>query len=157
GELRVSTSEVHAIFWGTSWGNASFVGDKVTGIDSFYNAASNTSYLGTNTEYTDASATHVSSSTSYQGHVADVSAAPVTAPQTRSILAEVCRMFPTPTPGAYYPVYVDTPRGHAGYCAWHSWASCPNGTPIQFGFFFNLDGDPGCDPEDSSGLHSQGL
>ena len=28
---------------------------------------------------------------------------------------------------------------------------------MQFAFFFNLDGDWGCDPEDASGLHSQGL
>src|SRR5262245_10652757 len=53
-------------------------------------------------------------------------------------------------------VYVDTPRGHAGFCAWHSAGYC-NGTPVQFAFFFNLDGDPGCDPQDTSGLHSQGL
>src|SRR5262249_60715196 len=30
-------------------------------------------------------------------------------------------------------------------------------TPVQFAFFWNLDGDPGCDPQDTSGLHSQGL
>jgi hypothetical protein len=28
---------------------------------------------------------------------------------------------------------------------------------VQFAFFFNLDGDAGCDPGDNSGLHSQGL
>jgi hypothetical protein len=32
-----------------------------------------------------------------------------------------------------------------------------NGTTVQFAFFFNLDGDAGCDPQDTSGLHSQGL
>ena len=32
-----------------------------------------------------------------------------------------------------------------------------DGVTVQFAFFFNLDGDVGCDPEDSSGLHSQGL
>jgi hypothetical protein len=31
------------------------------------------------------------------------------------------------------------------------------GVPIQFGWFFNLDGDAGCDPGDTSGLHSEGL
>jgi hypothetical protein len=157
GELRVTTSEIHAIFWGPSWGSASFAADKLTGIDSFYGGASSTSYLRTNTEYTDAAGTHVSPSTSYRGHVTDLSASPKAAPKVSAVLEEVCKMFPNPTAGAYYPVYVDTPRGHAGYCAWHSWASCPNGPPIQFGFFFNLDGDPGCDPDDSSGLHSQGL
>ena len=29
--------------------------------------------------------------------------------------------------------------------------------PFQFAFFFKLDGDSGCDPQDTSGLHSQGL
>jgi hypothetical protein len=28
---------------------------------------------------------------------------------------------------------------------------------VQFAFFFKLDGDSGCDPQDTSGLHSQGL
>jgi hypothetical protein len=28
---------------------------------------------------------------------------------------------------------------------------------VQFAFFWNLDGDSGCDPQDTSGLHSQGL
>lgn len=28
---------------------------------------------------------------------------------------------------------------------------------VQFGFFFSLDGDPGCDPGDTSGWHSQGF
>jgi hypothetical protein len=53
-------------------------------------------------------------------------------------------------------VHVDLPRGKAGYCAYHSSGSCGS-TPIQFAFFWNLDGDAGCDPQDSSGLHSQGL
>jgi hypothetical protein len=77
---------------------------------------------------------------------------------TSAILAEVCKMITSPDPSGngYYPVYVDTPRGSANYCAWHSWGSC-NGTPLQFAFFFNLDGDSGCDPQDTSGLHSQGL
>jgi hypothetical protein len=28
---------------------------------------------------------------------------------------------------------------------------------VQFAFFFNLDGDPGCDPGDTTTGHSQGL
>ena len=65
-------------------------------------------------------------------------------------------MYPNPTPGAYYPVYVDQPRGSAGYCAWHS-AGTINGTPVQFGFFFKLDGDPGCDPNSPNTSMSEGL
>jgi hypothetical protein len=62
----------------------------------------------------------------------------------------------SPQAGAYYPVYVDQKRGHAGYCAWHS-AGTIGTTPVQFAFFFNLDGDPGCDPGGALGGHSQGL
>ena len=43
------------------------------------------------------------------------------------------------------PVYVDQPRGHAQYCAWHSTGTI-NGVTVQIGFSFKLDGDPGCDP-----------
>src|SRR5262249_27144379 len=50
----------------------------------------------------------------------------------------------------------DLKRGGAGYCAWHSYGSC-NGVLVQFGFFFNLDGDPGCDPQDPGTTRSQGL
>jgi len=67
-------------------------------------------------------------------------------------------MVPAPDPSGngYYAVYSDVKRGNAQYCAWHSAGTC-GGTPVQFAFFFNLDGDPGCDPQDTSGLHSQGL
>ncbi len=62
---------------------------------------------------------------------------------------------PDPNGNGYYPVYTDLPR-KGNYCAWHSWGSC-NGTQVQFAFFWKLDGDSGCDPVDTSGLHSQGL
>jgi len=67
-------------------------------------------------------------------------------------------MVPNPDPSGngYYAVYTDQPRGHADYCAWHSAGSC-GGKPVQFAFFWKLDGDAGCDPQDTSGLHSQGL
>jgi len=61
-----------------------------------------------------------------------------------------------PQAGAYYPVYSDQPRGSAGYCAWHS-SGTINGKQVEFGFFFNLDGDPGCDPQDNFTGHEQGL
>src|SRR5207249_8143507 len=80
--------------------------------------------------------------------------------RTSTILTEVCGVLQasgqTPVANGYYPVYVDAPRGHAGYCAWHSAGSC-GGVPVQFAFFFNLDGDSGCDPQDSISSQSQGL
>jgi hypothetical protein len=59
----------------------------------------------------------------------------------------------------YYPVYSDVPRGNNGFCAYHSYGYCGAlpGSLVQFAFFFDLDGDVGCDPQDTSGLHSQGL
>jgi hypothetical protein len=97
----------------------------------------------------------VSSAVSYTGHLVDTSAAPSHAPQTSTIAAEVAKMIPNPVENGYYPVYVDTPRGNTRYCAWHSYGTV-NGVNVQFAFFFNLDGDRGCDPE-SPGSQSQGL
>jgi hypothetical protein len=61
----------------------------------------------------------------------------------------------------YYPVYTDVPRGHARYCAWHSYGTVttPGGSTVlvQFAFFFSLDGDPGCDPQSTIPSESQGL
>ena len=49
---------------------------------------------------------------------------------TSAILAEVCKVITNPVANGYYPVYVDSPRGHAGYCAWHSYGTC-NGVPSR--------------------------
>ena len=70
----------------------------------------------------------------------------------------MCKVITSPDPSGngYYAVYTDTPRGNAGYCAYHSVGTC-NGVRVQFAYFFKLDGDAGCDPGDTSGLHSQGL
>ena len=65
-------------------------------------------------------------------------------------------MIKDPVANGYYPVYTDQRRGTAGFCAYHSWASC-NGVNVQFGFFFDLTNDPGCDPQDPSTVHSQPL
>ena len=149
------SATVTAIFWGTSWSNSGFVGDKISGLGSFYTGMSGSGYAGTSDEYS-ASNGRVGSTITYAGHTLDLSAGPTHAPRTSAVLDEVCKVFPSPTPGGYYPVYTDLPRGHAGYCAWHSAGSC-NGITIEFAFFFNLDGDPGCDPQDNTTSHSQGL
>jgi hypothetical protein len=148
---------VEPIFWGSSWGNSSFVGDKISGMQLFYSTLGGTTYEATNTEYTDASGTHVGTAVTLGASHIDLSDAARNGNNTSPILAEACARATTLVENGYYPVYVDTPRGHAGFCAWHSVGTCPDGTTIQFAFFFNLDGDPGCDPEDTSGQHSQGL
>ena len=155
GGAIMTSAAVKAIFWGPSWSNSSFVGDKISGLTSFYNGIGGSSYMKTNTEYTGTNGT-VGSAVSNGGYTTDLSAPPKRSPRVSDILAEVCRQVSSPVSNCYYPVYVDTPRGHAGYCAWHSYGTC-NGVPVQIAFFFNLDGDRGCDPGSPYGGHSQGL
>jgi hypothetical protein len=151
------TAAVQPIFWGPNWGNASFVGDKIDGLNSFYNGIGASGYANTVNEYGDSTGNQVTSAISLAAPppVIDLSQAK-NGQSTSQILAEVCKQISSPVSNGYYPVYTDTPRRNAGFCAWHSAGSC-NGTPVQFAFFFNLDGDRGCDPQDTSGLHSQGL
>jgi hypothetical protein len=159
----LNTTSAGAIFWGPSWANSTFVGDKISGLDSWYNGVGNSSYAQTSDEYKDGSGQPVTAGISYLGHVVDTSTA-ANGSKTSAILDEACKVLangglPAVSNG-YYAVYVDVPRGHARFCAYHSAASCNlNGStvPVEFGFFFHLDGDPGCDPNDTSGNHSQGL
>lgn len=154
GGVIMTTANTKAIFWGTSWG--SYTGDKITGMDSWYMGFSNSNYAKTSDEYTGSNG-QVGPMISHGGHIVDTSAS-TTGGNTQTILNEVCKVItsPDPTGNGYYAVYADTPRGNAGYCAYHSVGTC-NGVRVQFAYFFKLDGDPGCDPQDTSGLHSQAL
>jgi hypothetical protein len=154
GPVMTTAPAVTPIFWGKSWTTSA--GDKITGIETFYGGLNNSSYAHTTSEYTNSSGSHVSSGASVAPAIIDTSAAPSGAPKTAAILAEVAKEITAPVANGYYPVYVDTPRGRAGYCAWHSGGTV-NGVTVQFAFFFDLDGDPGCDPKDPSTVHSQGL
>jgi hypothetical protein len=146
------TTTVKAIWWGSSW--PSYTGDEISGIDSWYTGVGGTSYAATVDEYTGGGKS-VSSTITYQGHVVDGSAVPKRV-STSAVLAEVCKEVPSPVANGYYPVYIDRARGGANYCAYHSWGSC-NGKAIEFGFFFKLDGDAGCDPQSTVSGQSQGL
>ena len=155
GGAIMTSTVVQAIYWGPSWGNSSFRGDKITGLTSFFGGVGNTSYMKTNTEYYGTNGT-VGAGVTYGGPTTDLSSPPRGSPKVSAILAEVCKVISNPVANGYYPVYVDTPRGHAGYCAWHSYGTCGN-TPVQIAFFFNLDKDPGCDPQSPVSSQSQGL
>src|SRR5262245_23688828 len=156
GPVMTAGAYVEAIYWGAKWANNTFVSDKRTGLASFYSGLSHSSYADTNGEYTDSTG-HVGTAVIVGGDHVDTSAAPKNGNHTSTILAEVCNQASTFVENGYYPVYVDTPRGHSGYCAWHSAGTCSNGVTVQFAFFYNLDGDAGCDPQDASTTHSQGL
>ena len=149
-----------AIFWGSSW--ATYTGDKISGMDTWYSnigtvsGGSGSSYEATVNEYTDSSGHQVSTAVTYGGHITDATSLPKHL-STSAVLSEVCKVIgSSAVPNGYYPVYVDRKRGGANYCAYHSWGSC-GGTPVEFGFFFNLDGDAGCDPQSTVSGESQGL
>jgi hypothetical protein len=143
------------VFWGTSWTSSD---PKISGLDTFYVGHSGSNYAKASDEYTGTNG-QVTDTTSHNGHVIDSSSAAGIqgGNNVTAILGAVCRnIIPDPSGNGYYPVYTDQKRGNAGFCAWHSQGTC-NGVTVQFAFFFNLDGDPGCDPQDNSGLHPQGL
>jgi hypothetical protein len=154
------STTVAPIYWGSNWSNnnTSFIGDKVTGLDYLYSHVGGSGYAHTNSEYSDGSGTVNTTGISKGSDITDTSATPSGAPSTTQVLQEVARVTNnSPVPNAYYPVYSDQPRGSAGYCAWHS-SGTINGIRVQFGFFFNLDRDPGCDPQGPTNIgHSQGL
>jgi hypothetical protein len=154
GGKIMPTAVTEAIFWGPGWNTTP--GDKISGMDLWYQGFNQSHYASTSDEYTGSNG-QVGSNTIYLGSVIDGSASK-SGSNTSAILAEVCKVVTSPdTSGnGYYAVYSDTPRGNANYCAYHSYGSC-GGHLIQFAYFFKLDGDPGCDPQDTSGLHSQGL
>ena len=92
GGVIMPTSNVTAIFWGSSWG--SYNGDKMTGMDSYYQGLGNSNYTKTNDEYTGSNG-HVGPTSSYAGHYVDTTAA-VSGNNTSAVLAEVCKMITKP-------------------------------------------------------------
>src|SRR5260370_40148850 len=87
-------------------------------------------YSGTNGQ--------VGSSVTYGGHHVDTSPASA-GNSTSTILAEVCKVIPSPVANGYYSGHVDLPRGNVGYCAYYVYWSC-GGIPVPFAFFGNPDG-----------------
>jgi len=159
GDILPTTRTV-AIFWGTTWPACALPScDKITGIDSWYNGVGGSTYARTSDEYTGLSNDQVTGGISYLGHFVDGSAVPSNSSRPSTVLDEVCKVISanhiTVTSTDYYAVYVDAKR-HGSFCAYHTAGIC-SGITIKIAYFPNLDGDAGCDPVDTSGLHSQGL
>lgn len=157
GGKIMPSANVQAVYWGTSWTSSNY---KISGLQSWYTGFNGSNYAKTSDEYTGTNG-QVTPTTSYLRDAIDTSAA-ANGSSTSAILSEVCKevnagKITLDTSGnGYYPVYVDVPRGNAGYCAYHSAGTC-NGQLVQFAFFFNLDADPGCDPQDTQTGNPQGL
>lgn len=156
GKILVSPT-AQSIFWGPSWANASFAADKISGMDTWFSGFSGSHYAATSDEYSGSNG-KVSSSLTFalSSDVFDYSNA-ARGNRTSAILAEVCKVANIdPNGNGYYSVFTDQPRNGAPYCAYHSYGTC-NGVAVQFAFFWNLDNDPGCDPQSAVQGESEGL
>ena len=150
----MTSSRTYAIFWGSGAG----AGDKTAGITAFLTNFGGSKYIHASTEYTGTNGT-VGTGSAFVRSFTDGSAAPSNAPSVSAVQSEVCKVLSgagvTPVADGIYNVYASTKRGGAGYCAWHSYGSC-NGVPVQFAWYFNLDGDSGCDPGTPYGSYTSG-
>ena len=85
GPVMHSTTVV-PVYWGSKWSNSSFKGDKVTGLDTFYNGVGGSAYAHTNSEYTDGSGSVNTTNISKSGNLTDATATPAGAPSTTAVL-----------------------------------------------------------------------
>jgi hypothetical protein len=153
----LTANKTEAIFWGSQWSNASFAGDKISGLDSFFQGFGGSHYANSSTEYTGTNG-QVTNSSTYLGHAFDTSSPPSKALTVSGAVAEGCKVTNNnPDPSALYLIYTDVGAGHVSYCAWHSYGACSNGALIQVAYMPDLDGLSGCNPQDTETTHSEGL
>jgi hypothetical protein len=146
-----------AIFWGHEWATVSFAGDKINGMDRFFKGFGGSSYAFTSSEYYDQSG-YITANSNYLGYTFDTTAAPARALSVSGAVAETCKLTANaPDANTVYFIFTSTGAGNVGYCAWHSWGTCSNGSKVQVAYMPNLDGVAGCDPSDSVTGNSQGL
>ncbi|HEV2716109.1 MAG TPA: hypothetical protein VGU64_12655, partial [Terriglobales bacterium] len=101
GGVIMPSTVSEAIFWGPSWGNSGFVGDKITGLDSWYTGFSGSPYAITSDEYTGSNG-QVGPLVTHDGHIIDTSTAS-NGSSTSAIVAEVCKKISNPVSDGYYP------------------------------------------------------
>src|SRR5664279_189486 len=94
----MTTAATAAIFWGPSW--VTSPGDKITGMDTWYTGFGGSNYAVTSDEYTGTNG-QVSSTVTYGGHFVDSTTASGGS-KTSAILAEVCKVIPSPVANGYY-------------------------------------------------------
>jgi hypothetical protein len=156
GNILVA-NKTKAIFWGPAWNKATFIKDKFTGLDAFFNGYGGSAYADASTEYTGPNG-QVTNVSTYLGRSVDLRTVPNRALRTSEAVGEACRISANnPDPNALYLIYTSTKAGNAGFCAWHSWGACSNGKPVQVAYMPNIDGVGGCNPADTWTTHSQGL
>jgi hypothetical protein len=136
GGNYLTSVNVRPIYWGTSWSNPTFVGDKASNIQTFLGGLYGAGYWNTVGEYITTAKINVLPAITDTTAASGIDAA--------TILSEVCATIAAkglkPTVNDYYPVYVDTPHVKGNSCAYHSYGTC-SGTVVQFGFHSNFDGE----------------
>lgn len=148
----LTTNKTQAIFWGSSW--ATDTTDKIPGLDSFFSGFGGSGIESLASEYSG-----IQNVSTYLGHTIDTSAVSTKALTTSQAVAEACKITNnSPDPTAVYFLYTLTGAGQVSYCAWHSYGNCPGtNAPVQVAYMPNIDGQAGCDPQDTWTTHSQGL
>jgi hypothetical protein len=163
-----------AVFWGNRWNDASFAGDRVAGLDSFYKAFDGSAYSSIAAEYADSKVTSPGAlrpTIDYQGRVIDSDAVPSDVDLTGAS-REVCRLINDGrvqdegmSAVRYFPVFVPGRRPDNTACAVNGYyANCSirNGTVAAEYFvtlFYDINDDADCNVNDAERVtgHSQAL
>src|SRR5438445_9253505 len=133
----LTASKTYAIYWGPSWNNATFAGDKITGLTAFLQGWSGSAYAGTLTEYSGANG-QITSTSTFEGGVIDASTPPAGPPGDATLIAEVASLVAIPDPQTLYLIYGTTTRGTASFCGFHTLASAKRHL-VQAACFFALE------------------
>src|SRR4051812_11020786 len=113
----LASNTTHLIWWGSQWTNATFAGDKISGMTTFFQGFGGSNYAGTSTEYAGADKQQVTAASSFVDSVIDSTAAPSKALTVSGAVAEACKSAANnPDPNGVYFIYTATGAGHVSYC-----------------------------------------
>ena len=141
----------YAIFWSAKWNDQSFVGDKITGLTSFFQGLGGSKWLNVLREYPD-NVNQMTTHSTWMTYYIDASSEPPAGdPGTGGAQNEICSVLNahgvSPRTDAIYVLYDTATSQSFGYDGWHSYGTCGADT-IRFAVVFNTDwynrtGDPG--------------
>jgi len=161
GGTVLPDTTIYSIWWGKP---GDFPPDAVDGLTTFLKGIDGSNYLGLANQYLFGSQAH----TRFGGNFFDPSAPPTTDPFPLDIsaaqqTAEVCKIAAAnglKSPTHIFMLYASNFPGQSeGYCAFHEWDTCSDGTRIHYGYMPNtqdyevckVDGlDPFLSPNDYS-------
>lgn len=161
GGVIMTQAAVRLVYAGPSWSQPGFVGDKIAGLDTFFAGFGGSSYASTVQEYAGVNGS-IGATVTYQGHGAPLEKS-IDGEDIQAVANAACDEYAAHlssmpnAAGELIMIVGDKKRASSSYCAYHSAATCDNGQMIQFGYVWNLDDDPSCNPQDTSTGHSAGL